>query len=433
MKFNIKKKTLVFLGIADYFQETGNPYPIGGVDCFQLSMHKRHIVYPGIINGQEWIILANTQFLKTLDLNKWRIRICDEKDNELCHSSFEIIPSTLPQSSKSDKVQEGKRISIFSQSEYSMIHFSVDAIVPYPGQYIVQSIYDNGKPEVIGSITFHYDKAPIITPDQIKAIEADPNAAKAARMNLGCKFCTKKLLVYTALKRSAKMEQEGCIWYANLDKDFECNCGKTKHVTKYLKESMHGMLLKNFDAEISGLSYIRQYGHTQVTSIVEKFTALLETEKLEQPVQKFIEQYPILLSRFHAKRLFYKPGILGRFEADFALVDSKNQFWLIELERPSIKLFKKNGHPSADLMHAYDQVVDWISKYNKYSTEILDCLGLKEHEIVAVRGAVIAGRNTNLLHQTLQRHLTNPPYPNVEFMTLDDLGASLLQISKKLA
>jgi hypothetical protein len=429
----MKKETLVFLGIADFFQENGAPYPVGGADCIQLSTHKRHIVYPGVINGQEWIILANTQFLKTLDFNKWKIRVADEKDNELCHSTFATIPSAAPKLSKPGQAQEGKFISIFSQSEYSMIHFSVGAVVPCPGRYMVQSIYDNGKPEVIGSITFHYNKAPIITPDQIKAIEADPNAGKAVRMDLGCKFCTKKLRVYTALKRSSKMEQDGCTWYTDLDKDFECKCGKTKHVTKYLKESMHGLLLKNFDVAISGLSYIRQYGHAQVTSVVEKFTTLLEAEKLEQPVQKFIEQHPILLSRFHAKRLFIKPGILGRFEADFALVDSKNQFWLIELERPAIKLFKKNGHPSADLMHAYDQVVDWISKYNKYSAEILDYLGLKEHEIVAVRGAVIAGRNTDLLHQTLQRHLTNPPYPNVEFMTFDDLGASLLQISKKLA
>jgi hypothetical protein len=84
-------------------------------------------------------------------------------------------------------------------------------------------------------------------------------------------------------------------------------------------------------------------------------------------------------------------------------------------------------------MHAYGQVTDWLHTYTKYPAAILDVLSLKEGDVVAVRGAVIAGRSTDVGHEVLQRHLSNPPYPNIEFMTCDDLGVSLLNISRKLA
>ncbi len=146
----------------------------------------------------------------------------------------------------------------------------------------------------------------------------------------------------------------------------------------------------------------------------------------------FIEQHAILLSRFHAKRLFVKPNIIGRFEADLGIVDSRNQLWLIELEKPSLQLFKRDGHPTQALMHAYGQVTDWLHQYAKYPGAILDALGLKAEDVVSVRGAVIAGRSKNVTHDVLQRQLSNPPYPNIEFMTCDDLGVSLLEISKKI-
>ena len=147
----------------------------------------------------------------------------------------------------------------------------------------------------------------------------------------------------------------------------------------------------------------------------------------------FIEQHPILLSRFNAKRLFIKPDIVGRFKADFAVVDSRNQLWLIELEKPSLKLFKRDRHPTAALMHAYGQVTDWLEQYARYPGAILEALGLKAADVVAVRGAVIAGRSSDVTVEVLQRHLSNPPYPNIEFMTCDNLGVSLLEISKKIA
>lgn len=245
-------------------------------------------------------------------------------------------------------------------------------------------------------------------------------------------FAPTKLSAYTGLKRLSDQEQEGWVWQTNLPDVFACTCGRTRFDLQYLKDSMHSMLLK--DLTNSGLGYVRSYGHTQVVEVVNRFISLLDTEKLEGPIQKFIENHPILLSRFHAKRLFFKPTIVGLFEADFALVDSSNQLWFIELEKPSLKLFKKrDAHPTQDLMHAYGQVTDWLHQYQKHPTAILQALGLRQDDIVSVGGIIVGGRSSSVSHDVLQRHLSNPPYLNIDFMTLDDLATSLLQISRKLA
>ena len=153
----------------------------------------------------------------------------------------------------------------------------------------------------------------------------------------------KSYIIYRA-ERSKEREKEGAVWQTDLSDKFACECGKTAYTLEYVKESLHGMLLQDFSREGTGLSYIRRYAHAQIVKIVNEFTQLISSERLEQPVQTFIEQYPILLSRFHAKRMFTKPKIVGRYEADFAVVNSQNNLCLIELERPSLQLFKKDGH-----------------------------------------------------------------------------------------
>lgn len=433
MSIILDEETPVLLGLADYIEAHRVPFPIGGLDLFQLSQHKLHIIYPGTISTKEWVILVSHEFLKNCDLAKWQLKILDENKIELANVNFhgKAEFQNIKENNKLDR-EEGAIVAITKESSFTIIHFKVDSIVTHPGRYTVFSIYD-GVSKPIGVVHFHYKKAQNLIPDQIKAIESDPSSAKAIKMTLGCKNCSFKLIVYTGLKRQPDLENEGVIWYSDLEDEFKCECGNTNYSLTYLKESMHGLLMKDFSMEISGLSYIRRYGHSQVVKIVKKFTALLDGTKDEKPIQEFIENNLILLSRFHAKLLFVKPSIVGRFEADFAVLDTQNQLIFIELEKPTMKLFKKDKHPTAALWHAYGQVNDWLEQYSKYPGAILDSLNLKADQVATVRGAVIAGRNNSLMHDVIQRHLSNPPFQNIEFMTLDELGRSLMTISKKLA
>lgn len=429
-----KDQPVVFLGVADFIQHSNTPFPVGGIDIFQLSQHKSHIIYPALTQANVWVLLVKTEFLIERDLSKWELIISDEDDVEFGRLNFKSVPqqgrTELQPKATEDQLQDA--VAILDGSEFAMINFKVDAAINHPGKYGIYSNYEGSRIR-IGTMCFHYRRSPSLTPDQIIALKSDPSSIKAIRFELGCKFCATKVKTYTALNRDSKLEREGCVWQTELADEFSCECGKTNYSLQYLKESMHGLLLKDYSRDHTGLGYIRRYAHSQVKETVGNFTKLLDVERLEQPVQEFIEQHPVLLSRFHAKRLFVKPDILGRFQADFAVVDSRGQLWFIELEKPSLQLFKRDGHPTQALMHAYGQVTDWLHQYSKYSGAILDALGLATNDVVTVRGAVIAGRSADVTHEVLQRHLSNPPYPNIEFMTCDDLGVSLLEISKKIA
>jgi len=426
-----KDSPALFLGIADYVKKSSEPFPVGGLDLYQLAQHKVHIIYPGDISQNEWVILMRADFILNGGLLNSEIRINDENGSEIGKVGFENLRMLKKKNILSNDVAGSERLVISKEDNFVILNIKIDGMFVYhPGRYSV-----NFKDNIweIGNVYFHYRKAPNLTLDQMKAIEAGPNSVQSIIMEAGCKFCPTRLFVYTGLKRQPRREEEGWVWYAEVNDEFVCQCGKVKYSLKYIKESMHGLLLKDWSENARGLSYVRQYAHSQIKRIVNHFSKLLDTETLEQPIQEFIEKNPVLLSRFHPKRLFSKPDIIGFFQADFALLDSKNQLVFIELEKPSLTLFKKNGHQAAGLTHAYEQVNDWLHKYSKFPEAILERLGLKPDQIVAVKGVVIAGRSASITHEALQRHLSNPPYPNIEFMTIDDLGTSLLTISKDLA
>jgi hypothetical protein len=428
-------KPIRFLGIVDHYQHGPQPFPYGPVDMFQLSQHKAHIVYPGQLSGTTWLLLVSTEFLNNADLAKWKLRVVHENGEEIGNTvvsarSDESGEGANPQSVSG--TQEKFPLLLPHEAEFILFPMRLESVVSAPGRCIVESIYD-GQTEVVGSAYFHYRPTPSFTLDQIKAIEANLGTARVVRMDISCKKCPSSIKTYTALKRSPKFEKDGAIWYADLPDDFRCSCGAVNYSLARLRESGHGMLLRDFDLVSSGLSYARQYSHQQVKGVSDAFIALLDSTSLEAPVQAFIEKSPILLARLNARRLFIKPTFLGKHIGDFAVIDIHNQLWLVEIERPTLPLFRKSdGHPTAKLMHAYEQVTDWMHQYQLHSAAVIDTLGLKREDVVAVRGLVVAGRSATVSHKILTRHLHNPPYPNVEFMTMDDLASGMVNLSRKL-
>ena len=162
------------------------------------------------------------------------------------------------------------------------------------------------------------------------------------------------------------------------------------------------------------------------------FLSLLEVETSENNVQKFIERNPVLLSPFNAKKLFLKPSILGIYEADFAILDATNTLIFVEIEKPRLPLFQQNGHPTAKLNHAYEQVRDWLLKYNTSSREILNRMGLQEQDVNAVKGHVIAGTLEESDKIKYQNHQKKNENNNIGFISYDNLASSVLNLSSEL-
>ncbi len=444
----LETKPVIFLGVSDYLDVHEPPFPIGPIDIYRLNHHKAHIVYPGKIKGNTWFFLVSLEFINKIGIKELQINISDSDGNimfnwEVTDAQMQKVICKIP--INSNKTNDVEKINFPSKiihhselgiiipkdSEYGLLSFNVDSMVNHPGAYSIVVHY-NDISEKIGEIHFHYKESPQLTADQIQAINSDPNSVKIIVMTFKCKICKDSFKVYTGLKQDSNIEEDGCIWYKDLSDEYQCSCGKSKYSLNFLRESMHGLLLKDLTMKASSLNYKRKYSHEQIQKIANSFNRLIRKEKLEPPIQKFLQENPLLLSRFSAKRLFFKPDILGKYQADFGIVNSENELILIEIERPSIKLFKKDKHPTADLMHAFNQVNDWLAEYSKHPQAVLELLNLHRENIVAVRGAVIAGIKDSVKFDTLHRFLLNPPFRNILFLTLDDLSSSLIQISKDL-
>ena len=97
-----KDQPALFLGIAEYFDSSGAPFPYGSVDLYQLSQHQAHIIYPGMIQSSVWIVLLSNEFIEGCDFSKWQMRITDEENVELATINFEDLSHTDESGSQAD-------------------------------------------------------------------------------------------------------------------------------------------------------------------------------------------------------------------------------------------------------------------------------------------------------------------------------------------
>jgi hypothetical protein len=312
------------------------------------------------------------------------------------------------------------------------VYAQIDGIVQKPGIYTLYTSYE-GRELYLGEVQFFYVKTPPYTIEQLRAIDSNPYSTKSVRALLGCKLCSTKIITYCSLERNINDEDEGCIWYKELPDMFSCECGTSTYSLEYFKEGIPNLLGR--DISIGQWSYERRYSHEKIENIIREFNKVLRENKDESPLQKFIEDNLVMLAKFYAKEIFLKPSINGKYFADFAILNATNEVVFIEIERPSLQLFKKTkkeqGYLTADLMHAYDQIRSWQDEYRKFPQSFLDKLSLKLEDVMATKWVVIAGRKGREKAEHLQRHLAKPIY-DTEFLTYDDLASSLRQISREL-
>jgi len=424
-KFDIP---IVFLGLADHVKMGKLPFPIGPIDIFQVSQYKSHLIYPTSAN-YTWVFLFNREWLDSLGADQPVIEVLSKDGKQLLTVEFTPVEGTTAQDLLDGK---GEHTIIISTKEVKWVLFYAQckSIIPLPGRYTIR-VRSQHHDATIGAVEFQYRKTDPFTVEELKAIEADPNSIKVVKAILSCNHCPSKLSAYSALERNPDDEKEGSIWQHDLPDSFGCQCGRTTHTLEYIKENLHSLLGRDFQE--GQVEYVRRYAHSELVKIIKEFNEVLKKQSTESPFQEFIEKHPVMLAQFHAKKLFIKPSILGKFQPDFAILDTSDKLVLIELERPSLKLFKKDGHPTAYFMHAYGQVRDWLNEYSKYPSAVLEGLKLKSNEVMAVKGAVIAGRIKAEKPDHLKRHLSAPLYIDIDFLTLDDLANSLLQISRDLA
>jgi hypothetical protein len=303
-------------------------------------------------------------------------------------------------------------------------------IVPYAG--LISLFLEKGdERKMIGCFRVVGVDPDPLTPDRIAAIKADPTAAKAVRAAFGCHFCETKLRVYADLERSKATEAEGYVWYQDIDDVFRCSCGKTNLDLSSVKRNFFAILGNHYDLGESALSLVPQYERGALQNLCIEFRKLVDSNPPEETLQKFIEKNPVLLHPFPSQRLFFKPAILTKFRADFAIVTPQKELVLIEIERAGTRLLRKNGDHHSDLTHALGQINNWLHEADEHRLAVLDTLEIPRDMVGKIKGVVIAGRDAGNDAGHLRR-LKGADLGRVALFTYDDVIASLAALAQRI-
>lgn len=135
---------------------------------------------------------------------------------------------------------------------------------------------------------------------------------------------------------------------------------------------------------------------TMLEIAIEELENLLDTSKRnENSLQVCITQNPILLGLDYSK-IIPKHKLGSEFEVDYALEKYNGLIDLMEIESSNLNIFTKQGNPTSYLVHAEQQVIDWldwVEKNNSYARKGLEGL-------ISPKGFVIIGRSSSLTEKT---------------------------------
>src|SRR5262249_19905987 len=114
-----------------------------------------------------------------------------------------------------------------------------------------------------------------------------------------------------------------------------------------------------------------------VQNTLEAFKSILGSAGREEEAHQFLKANPILLGLTSSIEPVSKFKLGDDYITDFVVREPSEGYIFIEIERPSLTLFKKGSPPerSADLNHAIEQVESWrtwIGQHNNYLTSKLD-------------------------------------------------------------
>ncbi len=152
---------------------------------------------------------------------------------------------------------------------------------------------------------------------------------------------------------------------------------------------------------------------------IEQLSKLISIKNInENKIQNCLTKNPILFGLDYI-RIIPKHKLGSDYEMDYALERMSGLFDLVEIEPSSSSIFNKKGDPSGRLVHAEQQVLnwmEWIEKNYSYAKEKLKGL-------VRPRCFIVIGRNDSLSkNDRLKLKRRNRIFSDLlEIITYDDL------------
>ena len=315
---------------------------------------------------------------------------------------------------------------------FIVTEISADIMVGYAGVYQVFLSSPDGE-QYVQTVTFAHAPRPPYSAEEITAIKSDPMARKFVRMLVTCKLCGEGLKVYAGIERSPSLESQGFrLNYEIKEDNFVCSCGKTQFSLIPIRTGLHGLLQRNVNPQTDEtISAVKLYEKTALEESCRQMLKLISADTDEEQLQNLLESHPIFFHVFMPTRIMFKPKILTKYVADFALLNARNELLLVEIEKPHLRLLKKDGDITAGLEHAFHQVRTWKQELDDFRDAALDAMGLKREEVASLRGVVVAGRKPS--DEKKLRLLRAASTPAIELFTYDDLLNSVTELIKQVA
>jgi len=142
----------------------------------------------------------------------------------------------------------------------------------------------------------------------------------------------------------------------------------------------------------------------------------------EEPVHQYIRDHSQILCPTHDRMWSKLP--LGAHVTDFVFRYPSGEYLLVELERPSLALFRSDGQQREELSHAIDQIVNW----RRYIEDNLQTVQ-RELGLIGISAnpacLVVIGRSSMLDTENRRKLAALESFvPKLKIMTYDDLLAN---------
>jgi Domain of unknown function (DUF4263) len=173
------------------------------------------------------------------------------------------------------------------------------------------------------------------------------------------------------------------------------------------------------EAQLSSLDP-RASARRQYAALLSLFKSLLDSNPdREQVLQEFLQTNPVILCPTHVR--MWPKLQLGAAVTDFVFRDANYEYLLVELERSTLRLFRRDGHTTADLTHAHGQIVDW----KRYLEDNLQTVQ-RELGLIGItpnpNGLLVIGRSSSLSQRDRRKLQTmSVDSPRLRIMTYDDV------------
>lgn len=426
----LKIPRMALLGVTERarYNRAGRP-ELSTIDLLGLRYVVPSFLFPLDLSSFSLVLAAYSPELAELGTTVLR----DEDGNELFRVELQHKILEGPFETITSESEDNRPDAIFAIGDQPAWRI---LLVPLSGQILdkpkmLQALQVTKQGEIgLGQLHFILAQVPALTPDRLAAIKSDPRSSKSLRMDLGCKYCESKMRIYATIDKPTELDP-GLIWYQDVPESFECSCGRTKFPLESIRSNAHALLGRTNVAP-RNVRFSMLYERGALDEMSQEFLELLDRDTGEEEVQQFLSKNPIIFHFLAPYRLFDKPPILSKHKADFAVLDARGILTLVELERPGIRILRKDEAASADMEHAISQVRDWLFQYERHRAAVLECLNLKDHEVTQVRGLVIAGRDKNAPAEALRKFKWQDRGA-IDCMTYDDLLSMFTTLSREVS